>query len=170
MQLGGEIEILPNFLAEKTRAYSFHRELDIKFARPAIHNIQNIEYEYLRISFNKKTMRMRNESLGANIYVAPTAEERYLYFFINFDDEEKLDDINIISEFRSLTREVFKVLEPVNDGDKEDLWIPNFNFLAHCEDMSQEIGSMTDMPQVTLIFFKNLLGIFDDQNGTKRIS
>lgn len=135
-------------MAEKTEAYAYKSKIDIKFARPAVYEVESQSTEFLRIGFNSKIMRMRNDEMKANVVVAPTTNERYLYFFIHFDDDEYLDTLGSLSQFRKELRDIFDSMEPTEKDEMEDIWIPNFKFLVTTEDISSQIGRMSEMPKV----------------------
>ena len=83
-------------------------------------------------------MRMRNNLKGVEILVAPTTNERYLYYFAYYD--KGLEHIKDISSFKSLVRNLFKDIENVISEPESDLWVPNFVFTSNNSDLGPDIG------------------------------
>ena len=116
----------------------------MKFARPVIHQINDVNYEYIRVKNNNMIVHLQTKQKDS-IYLFPTLNGNIIVYY--FDAKNFLKDFNKNLNLSKVNPDIFsqklkymmsseELTEvPIGIEEVHDIWVPNFSVKGNSENL-----------------------------------
>lgn len=97
---------------------------------------------------------MRSKTNGINVFLVPTANPRYIQFYIDIG-KAGVSDFNSCLKLREGVDTLFKDLEKVEiTAEHRDLWVPCFKYQMVDQQGPSLVGNIDNPPDVNLVLIR----------------